>query len=526
MLANMRVLVLGLLSASVLVVHAQPPAISQNGIVNSASQLPSALTGASIARESRFTIKGVRLGTAIETRVILKHGEKSILVPVISINQRQIEAWMPVLAALGSGSLTVETSAGTSNFFPVAVVRTQLGLFSTNGKGWGPGRIDNLGSDGRRTPNSMESPARPGQTVEVWATGLGYAQRVDIIVGGHAASILSAHRTEKRGFDSIRFRLPADAPKGCYVPAYARVPGSARSNIVTLTIAHQFRCELPAGTPVAPGHKLGVIGISRTVALFDSSQPAITVDEAFAAFSEHKQTVESNRLLLLPPAGTCTTYTALYHDDLNEFESVAAALANPGDARTLDAGVQFTISVAGAARAIPHSGPRPGVYWTRLGFKDPSSTRSLPLFLNHPQYAISTPGGKDVAATSVLVTDIPTFEWTNRDALSIIQRARGAAFEWRGIPHDALVLILMASFDPLSTAGEIGYCAIPANAGRMHVPPEIFAHFPATGHIAGPFRSGAALIALRLQDEASTVRGLDLLRLVSVFANARRVEYR
>ena len=44
-----------------LVANAQPPAIAQNGVVNSASQIPSALPLSSIARGAKFTIYGVRL---------------------------------------------------------------------------------------------------------------------------------------------------------------------------------------------------------------------------------------------------------------------------------------------------------------------------------------------------------------------------------------------------------------------------------------------------------------------------------
>jgi hypothetical protein len=295
--------------------------------------------------------------------------------------------------------------------------------------------------------------------------------------------------------------------------------------MVTIAIAEQPRCELPAGTLIDAGRKLGVIGVSRTVALLASNQPATTIDEGFAAFSERPQAPEFNRLLLMTPPGTCTTYTALYHDDLNEFASVPAALANPGKVRTLAAGSEVSISGAAGTRSFLPSGLRPGVYWTQLGFEEPGTARNLPLFLNGPQYTASMPAGKDVAAISAPLPTVPAFEWTNREMLATVRRERGLTFEWRGAPPKSLMLMVAASFDPFSTAGEICYCAARGDTGHMRVPPELLAYFPATGAVPGPFRSGAALIAMQIRETQKPVRGLDLLRLVSVFVQARRVVY-
>ena len=531
MLSFMRILIAFAIAGG-LSILGQPPAVRQNGIFNTASRIPLALSGGSIARDSRFTIQGVRLGGALETRVLLKHGEKSIVLPVLSANPREIEAWMPEVAPLGSTSVSVETSAGPSKEFPIAVVKTQPGLFSANGLGWGPGKIDNLSARGKRVPNGLGSPARPGQMIQLWATGLSEAGKVDIVIGGRTAAAMSVRRDEQRGVESVLVRIPEDAPRGCYVPAYTRVSStdssnrSTRSNMVTIAISEQSRCELTAGTRVDAGQTIGVVGVSRTMAVLASNQPATTIDEGFAAFSVRAQTPESNRLLLLPPAGTCTTFTGLYHDDFGEFASVPAALADPGNARTLDAGPAISISGGPmGTRSLPLSGSRPGVYWTQLGFEEPGSARNLTLFLNGSPVNGSTPGGKDVSAISAALPVMPAFQWMNREMLATVHRERGLDFEWRGAPPQTLMLILAASFDPLSTAGEICYCAARADAGRMRVPPEALVYFPATGAAPGPFRSGVALIAIQIRDTQKPVSGLDWLRLVSVFVQAQRVVY-
>ncbi|HEX5431214.1 MAG TPA: hypothetical protein VFW83_04560, partial [Bryobacteraceae bacterium] len=191
------------------------------------------------------------------------------------------------------------------------------------------------------------------------------------------------------------------------------------------------------------------------------------------------------------------------------------------DGPTLDAGPRFTIAGSSGTREIPRS----GIYWTRLGSENPASRRNLPLFLNDPRYTFSVPGGRDIAGLSGTIPGIPHFEWINRGALASIDRLRGAAVQWRGVPKDAIVLILAASFDPASTAGGIAYCAAKNGADRFFIPPEILAHFPATGRAAGPARSGVAVIALRLKSGPS-IAGADPVRLVSVSVSAREAEFR
>jgi hypothetical protein len=436
---------------------------------------------------------------------------------------------MPRHATLGTGSLTVETPAGISKPFEISVIPSQLGLFSVNGKGWGPGKIENIGADGQRVPNSVESPVKPGQMIEISGTGLNAARIASISIGGRTVTPASSRGAQEKGFDSIRVQVPPDAPRGCYVPLFARVGGLPHTNVITMSIGDgRARCEMPPGWPwpIDRGHRRGVIGISRTRVLFTNSQPVVTLDAAFAAFSENQQTFEFNRLLLLPPAGTCTAFTGLYHLDLGEFASVANALADPGNAPTFTVGSQFTISGSRGLRTVANSGGRPGVYWTTLGSEDPSVRRSLGLYLNDPQYEFSTPGSQQVPKFSGTLPGLPAIEWTNREAFTTIQRAQGATFEWRGVPSDALVLMVAASFDPLTTAGGILYCAAKPESRSMRVPPEMFAQFPATGNFAGPLRSGAVLVAVRPQTGTPPDKGVDVLRLLSVFADARRVDYK
>lgn len=441
---------------------------------------------------------------------------------------------MPASAPLGAAVLSVEVGGEASKPFSISIVASQIGLFSLNGNGWGPGLIDNLSPDGRRRPNEPQFPAKPGQMVELTATGLGDADKVDVNIGGRAALGVEVHHASVQGRDSIRFRVPPDAPFGCYVPVFARATGVDRSNTVTLAIADgSSHCEIPPGWPMrveTKEQKTGILGVVRTIAFYGADQPNVTADEAFASFFDNVAAFDngssgpSNRLLLIPPIGTCTSFSALYNSAVAEFSSIASAIANPGDVHTLDAGAAFTIASSGGSRSIPITAGRQGVFWTHLGLDDPTLRRKLPLFLDDPLYRFSSKGGADVQAISVTVPGIPTFQWTNRDALEKIQRSTGASIEWSGASEGALILIVAGSFDPYSTAGGIAYCAAKAEAGHLRIPPELFEQFPAAVPRPGPLRNGLAVFVLR-STSSSAVRGLDLLHTVSAVAYTRRSEF-
>ena len=222
----------------VLAANAQPPAISQNGVMNAATHIPATLPGGEIALGARFLIQGVRLAAnASDVHVLLHHASQLLEIPVIGANSFEIDARMPATAPLGAANLVVETSEGPSKPFAVSVASSQLGLFSANGRGWGRGKIENLDGRGHPSPNALTNPARAGQMAAILATGLGGARRVEILIGGRPQLASSIQKDVDPGVERIRFRLPTDAPRGCFVPLYARTEAGRVSNVVTMAIA-------------------------------------------------------------------------------------------------------------------------------------------------------------------------------------------------------------------------------------------------------------------------------------------------
>ena len=516
----MRRIRLWLVAAICTLCWAQPPAIRQNGVFNSASRIPSGLTGGSLALRSRFTIEGVRLvDPAAKIRVLLHHGERSILLPVISSDPRRIDAWLPADAPPGTAAtLTVESAAGKSLAFPVIVVSSEPGLYAANEKGWGPAKIES-------TRGTTDSPAHANDQMELSATGFGDARAVRVTVGGHSvpADVIRG----LRGLDRLRFQIPPHVPEGCFVPVYASAIGGPRSNVVSISIGGSSDCAIPEGWPTTAdrGRSAGIIGMARSSTLFAVNQPIVTNDEAFAAFYSNGWPTASSALVLVPPRGLCTAYSALYGAN-SDFESIPAALARLGENPSLDAGAPLTIAGTGEARSIPRSGAHAGEYWTRLGFEDASRRRAVPLFLNDPKYRITTPGGKQVGAFSEIAPGIPEFEWTNRDALATVDRSRGLRVTWNTLPRDTIMLIVAASFDAASTAGEVCYCAAAGEAGGFEIPAPMLAQFPATGAPPGTPGSGLMLIAVHARSiTGKPPVGLEVLRVVAIRAIGRRVEF-
>jgi uncharacterized protein (TIGR03437 family) len=536
----MRVL-LGLVACWTL--SAQPPAISQNGVVNAASQMPSALTGGAVARGARFLVRGVRLGTGVDgTRLLLIQGGRAIPVPLRSVREQEVEAHMRDDAPLGPGSLMVETPAGRSKAFSVRVVPSAPGLFTLLEQGWGQGLIEIGTSGGHPIRNSFYAPVRPNRVAVIDATGLGSAKTIEVIVGGIRARVLAVSRSLASGLDRIRFQVPSNAPEGCFVPVYVRVGTGPPSNVVTMAIDQEgSSCQLPIGGSPVLRPRMGLISIARTTALYADDYPPTVLEDALAAFAMLSPNFADSGLelsslgsangvspiMLIPPAGTCTAFYGSSQWGIPTLTSLGDGLVSALRGHGLDAGRTLSIVGRSGSRIIPASPGEPGAYVARLGLIEPGKPPAPPLFLNDPEYTISSSGGPGVASFTAPLPAPPAFDWTNRGQLGVIDRAKGATFEWRGVPSDALVLILLGSPDTINAAGGVCYCAAKAENGHLTIPAEMLLNLPGTQPVPGPPQNLAFVIAARFSSAApSTIGGLDELWTFSLFISGRRVTYR
>jgi len=501
------------------------PGIRQNGVVNSASRIPPTLAGGAIARGALFTIYGVRLGSAGHTQVTVSSGGKSAQVHLLSASTEQIDAEMPPSATLGASDLMVKVDGLASRPFPMEVAAQNPGLFSRNGRGWGPGRIENIAA-GERLDNSTTNPARLQQRVALFGTGFGDLTSFTVVVGGRAIKL--ARAAAIRSKEKIEFRVPADAPEGCYVPVYVLAAPVRASNVVTMSIRSGPGPCLPGPVPLLDARAIGVAMLSRTRMKAKYEDVDSVDDEAAVTFASKDDRPVLSPLLLLPPPGTCTAYTSSFQDDVALPNSISAALISILKSRGLDAGSKLTISSGGQSRNVNLENGVPGYYRGRLGQIGPAaSRRAPPLFLEPGDLTLAGTGGKDVGAFHVHFSAPASFEWTDRDSLASITRGRTLLVRWRDPSDGHNIVILATNVDQLSTA--IGTCLCVANssAGGFAVPAAVLANLPVSRDIPGIPYDQLYLASIGTGSPPSIqATGLEKGAVVSVYAIGRFVQYR
>ena len=197
----------------------------------------------------------------------------------------QIAAILPSDTPVGEGTFIVTYNGQATYPIFVQVVKSAAGVFTVSSTGIGPGIV--TGAD--YVLKTLSKPAKTGEIVIVWLTGLGpivggdAAPKVgvqfpdtEVFVGDRAAKVLYAGRSGCcAGLDQIAFEVPA-GPRSCFVPVSIRTPGGS-SNFVTLPISESGEsCSNPTpGIPTgllsraANGEQLtvGLIGIGPVAVL-------------------------------------------------------------------------------------------------------------------------------------------------------------------------------------------------------------------------------------------------------------------
>ncbi|HYL39523.1 MAG TPA: IPT/TIG domain-containing protein, partial [Bryobacteraceae bacterium] len=518
-----RASVAGLIFALATCASAQP-GIRQNGVVNAASLIPPTLPGGVIARGALFTIHGVRLGSAGHTTVTVSQNGSATPVTALKIDARRIDALMPKSAPAGSSALVVTVDGQASKPFPMEVAASNPGIFSRNGEGWGPGRIDNIAPSGSRSPNSIANPARPGQRVRLVTTGLGDRKQARVIIGNRAARAGPPHATGEAGEEAITFQLPHDAPRGCYVPVYLQAAPARASNVVTITIGSGSGPCDAGPVPLLSSEGTGIVVLSRTRIKARRSNIADEVeDDARITFNKTASEPVLTPLRLLPPAGSCTAYTSSFQADTDLSTSISSILGPGGEG--LDAGGKLMLTGAGSSRSIGESWGNPGSYRAHLGSAS-LDRRGPALFLEPGQFVLRGTGGKDVGPFRASFRVPTPFDWVDRDQISVVDRSQGVTVHWRGATRDQLMAIVARNVDQITTAIGLCVCVAPASSGQFPIPAVLLANVPTSRDIPGTPFDELVIGALSSKLPSIQASGLSGGFVVSIYATGRIVEYR
>ncbi len=502
---------------------AAQPGIGQNGVVNAASQIAPTLPGGALARGALFTIHGVRFGTAGNLAVAIRKGESVLVARILSTTPERIDALVPATAPIGPASLVVTAAGQPSLPFPIEIVESNPGLFSRNGQGWGPGRIDNLEAPGSRRANALEHPARPGRQIVLAATGLGVARSITVFVGNRAGRAGAPISSGRPGEEQIPLTLPVNVPEGCFVPVYLEAAPLRASNVVTVAISSAPGACRPAVFPVFHERRIAAVVLSR-VRMRALRQDAETItDQVTVTLLANDGEPLLSPPMLIPPPGTCTAYTSSFQSDTVLASPFSGALAA---GRGLDAGPQLTLVRTGETREVYRAGP--GSYRSRTGRGGLAANPRLPgLFLEPGRFTLRGLGGKDLGPFTWNFDGPAPFDWTDREQSAVVVRSHGLTVHWKGADSAQLMVLLATNVDKVTTAIGSCMCTASAAAGHLTVPAELLANIPASQDMPGPPYDQLHLASVSAAPRgALAAPGMDSAVAPAIYAVGRFVQFR
>jgi uncharacterized protein (TIGR03437 family) len=426
----------------------------------------------------------------------------------------QLAALLPSTVAAGNYNLTVTNNGSTSAAFPITVVQRKPGIITQDSSGSGLAVVQDFISQSqldidRFTTGAISgitiSPARPGQVLIAWLTGLGpvtgsentaspghdfLADNVDIqvIVGGVSIKPLYAGRAPGlAGADQVNFILPGNVPTGCTVPFQVSVNGQL-SNPSFISIASNGTaqaCDAPGFTTA----QLQAFdqGNSITVGAFSLSQLAesitglgsVSINSVGGGFTRVTgfQLNTAGRLL-----GSTTGSCQVIHST-----GTTSQLASGVTGSQLDAGAVTLSGPAGSNITTPVTLTKDAsnAYTLSLGGVGlPTLPGGVSANLVSGLYKLNGAGGADVGAFNASV-NLGSALNISGGLPTAITRGNGLTLNWTGGNSTDVVNIIGIAGQNIGTGTNARvdatefFCTTTAGAGTFTVPASILNQLPA-----------------------------------------------
>jgi len=483
----------------------------------------------SVAAGSIFIVKGVNLSASGFTEFGLPYpatsnGIQITFTPVVvggptsaylvylynESGVNQLAAILPSSVAAGSYNVTVNNNGVVSAPFTTSVVQHKPTLFTQDSSGTGLVVAQNYISASeldidRFTTGAISgvtiSPAKPGQTLILWGTGLGQittpdnqgttfnflpALNVQVIVGGVSITPTFAGLNGYPGEDQINFVLPSNVPTGCTVSLQVSVNGTL-SNATFLSVApsaSSAACVAPGlttaqlqnldngGSLTTGGFELEQItgsivepsigNLSEVIASAAGGFTQVTGFQLASSSAVSSQPTGACQVIQSSTGGSTTTASAT----ITSLDAGAVTLSGPGGsnitnqplpetANTYDLTIteQFTPPISGApTQGIPNASVVPGTY------------------------TLKGSGGKDVGPFTTSLT-LGTLLSITGGLPSTVNRGAGLTLNWTGGNSTDTVEIFGSSGTSTGTASFV--CITTAGAGTFTVPASILTQLPA-----------------------------------------------
>lgn len=510
-----------------------------------------------------FIVKGLNLGdcgttvansfplgtTMGRTSIRISVGPNTFDAPMVYVvacrqgGPDQLAAILPSNTMLGPASLTVTYNGRTSAVVRLQVVPASFGVFSINQAGNGPGVF----TDPNYVVKTNITPARPGDLLFIWGTGLGAGKGpdnaapvagdldlpVEVYVGNQKAEVSYHGRSGCcAGLDQILFKVP-DGAQGCNVAVTVRVNG-VTSNSVSLPVAATGEAcsDVNALTSAdllrfGPTPRTGIIMLNRVNARF--KVPILgtlqgSIDNGHGEFSRFGQgaLLASNAGAVagadgLPSLGSCAVSWSPYD---GVFSAAFTNMADTASRTSLEAGPRLTITGPKGPKPLNRVGnAQTGYQYGEDGVflgggipGLPGLPAPIPSYLDAGEYTVDNgTGGADIGtfrATLTIPSNPPT--WSNQDALTNIPRNQDLTVTWTGGDANGVVAIYATSGDPANkVVGQIA-CLERATAGRITIPAWMVSTLPVSGTDSGLSVGFLAFATTLSQPTRFQAPGLDL----------------
>ena len=222
-----------------------------------------------------FAATAFQSTTLSNTSVAVTVGGTTVNALMYYTSAGQVAALLPSNTPTGTGTITVTYNGQTGAPAPITVVANNVGIFTIGSNGEGPGIVTypdySLVSAVKATkcggPATSCGAANPGDTLILWATGLGPVSGNDatgaglgqnmpsipltVWLGGVQAPVAYQGRSGCCiGEDQIVFTVPNNVPTGCAVPLLIQI-GNQISNTTVMPVANGSRNCTPANAALA-----------------------------------------------------------------------------------------------------------------------------------------------------------------------------------------------------------------------------------------------------------------------------------
>jgi uncharacterized protein (TIGR03437 family) len=514
------------------------PAIATNGVLNASSLLPD------VARGSWFVIFGAGLGPAtISVQNAAPYptelsgtsitftpasGGSPISALMYYTVASQIAGMLPSSTADGPYDVKVTYNGQPSASARVNVVDRNFGFATETANGQGPAQatyndyVLNRFTSGTQGEWSQR-PAKPGDLMVLWGTGIGpdpasditggtsgdqtAAGQVQVIVAGIAVTPLYAGRSPgSPGLDQIDFTVPSNVTPSCFVSLQVTA-GGRLSNLGTIAVAAagQTACYSPTLTLA----QLATLdqGGTLTIGSFHLGKTSTTLTDSGKTYNEQsesangwfgKYTVDTvaNANFALVQSGACFLI-----ERTGTLDQIGFGLAP----QSLDAGALLELNGPNASNiAIPRQSDNiysAILYSSGLGSVVPKSGSPT---LVEGTYTVSGTGGADVGSFSAALSLPSDFTWTNENTIANpIPRASPLNVTWTGGGTGLVTIIGTSSVPAGGTAASPIYsalafnCVAPASASNFTVPANILEQLAAaSGDVTSASIGTLALFAV------------------------------